>query len=113
MNIRFRKLLHAGVMAMVATSLTVLGTSARTSHSASHASLPTLRFDEYISSHLALAATLDPAYVTSYADEFIVQLTHVGLVQSLPTGKVAKQLASSIKVSGGGKVYTFQMHHWT
>jgi peptide/nickel transport system substrate-binding protein/oligopeptide transport system substrate-binding protein len=104
--------LHAGVVALIAVSLGVVGTYARTSHRTSHASLQTLRFVNYVASDLSLAASLDPAYISAAADYTVVQLTHVGLVQNLPTGKVAKQLASKITVSGGGKVYTFQMHHW-
>jgi len=112
LNKAFKKLLHAGAVALVATSLGVAATQASTSHAKPHATAQVLRFDNWISSDLALAASLDPAYISAAADYNVVQWTHVALVQNLPTGKVAKQLASKIKVSNGGKTYTFTMHHW-
>jgi ABC-type oligopeptide transport system substrate-binding subunit len=105
-------LLHAGVVALIAVSLGVVGVYARTSHSASHASLPVFHTDGFISSDLALAATLDPAYVSDTGSSGVILPTHVGLVTNSPTGSVQKQVAKSIKVSGGGKVYTFTLKPW-
>lgn len=81
------------------------GTPSQSSKSGNKGGLPTLRLDYFVAEP-QLAATLDPALVSSSSDADTVALTNANLVKILPSGKVAPDLAHWT-VDSSRTVYTF------
>lgn len=107
----------AGQLAVLAVAVALLvtgcgssassapGTPSQPSQSGNKGGLPILRLDYFVAEP-QLAATLDPALVSSASDADTIALTNANLVKILPSGNVAPDLAHWT-VDASRKVYTF------